>query len=111
MANYEDFDLESYQRAVLLDIQQEWSQSRAGLLGDCKIVEFESRREFGRKRLSPVRVELFVRDGKAYVIRDGEIRANRKAVAPDVMACEVLSHLPWEERTVEKLLQLTPRKR
>jgi len=96
MANYDEFDLDQYQRVVLQETQKEWQLSQPGELNECEIVEFESRKEFGKKRKFPTKIKLFVRGDKAYVIKDGEIQPNKKAIAPDVMACEVLNHLPWE---------------
>ena len=104
-------DLGDYLKKVLLENQKEFEQSQPGLLGECRVVQFVSRREYGRRRRQPVVVELFVRRGVAYRIKEGEIIPNHRTIAPDIMACEVLEHLPWEERTPQKLMELTRNKR
>lgn len=63
----------------------------------------------GRRRREGRQVELLVIDNTyAYVVDHWEVRARKHHdhLAIDVLANEVLSHLPSEERTVDKLLEI-----
>lgn len=64
----------------------------------------------GRKRKEERIVELLVVDRQyAYVVDGSEVnpRITQDRIPLDILATEVLTHLPWQERTIDKLLEIT----
>lgn len=71
----------------------------------CRLVTFLSESSGRGKKRKPREVQLLIIDEKyAYQIVNGEIKGRRDKTAPDILALEILTHLPSEERTAETLL-------
>jgi len=104
------FDIEKYQDQVLSEIADEIKSNNGGKqISRYEIVKFLSRSNGkNRPQREPREVTLLVKDGKkAYLIVHGEIKERKRGgIGPDVMAHEALGHLPEEERTVDKFLEL-----
>jgi hypothetical protein len=92
---------------------QAWQDSRYEALSEdpvfnrCKLVSFESRSAgMGRKR-KPRDVQLLVIDKSyAFVVKNGEVKSRHNQItAIDVLATEILTDLPYSERSVEILLR------
>lgn len=101
--------LEVYHTQVLLEVRHEALEAH-GRLRSLKLVNFESKSNGkGRRHRRRREVTLLVDTsaGTAYQVVRGEIRPQRskRAIAPDVLANEALSHLPVDERTTDHLLQ------
>lgn len=102
--------LSEYEKWILDDIKKEYGDALP-VYQRIKFISFKSYSYGkGRKRKDPRIVELLVVDKKyAYVIEGYEVkpRKSHDRIRIDILANEVLSHLPFEERTVDNLLQLT----
>ncbi len=104
--------LETYQKRVLFEIQNEAFEAH-GRMTTLKLVSFVSHSQGrGKNRRRGRDVTLLVDHNApksvAYQVVRGEIRPQRKGrgIPPDILAMEVLSHLPQDEQTPDRLLEL-----
>lgn len=100
-------ELEDYQKRVL---QEELRDAFSILNGTRKLrlVEFVSMKNRRRPREVRLLIDESAAHGRvAYQIKEGEIRPRRnsRGLPPDILAKEVLSSLPPEDRTADELLQ------
>lgn len=105
-----EIDVESYKKEVLKAVTEEVNASDP-VLRRCRRVEFESwsNGRGKKKKDRPRHVELLVVDGEyAHQVKNGQVqpRTSNDHIAPDVLAEEVLGHLPKDERTLENLFRL-----
>lgn len=106
-----EFDAKEYVDAALSEINREIFLSDP-VLQRCRIVSFVSRSAGRGKKRRERWVELLVVDDThAYCIENNEIkqRKNKDYVAIDSLAHEILSDLPEDERTVDRLLERAKR--
>lgn len=107
--SFNDLDdaYEEYKRQAL-------KENEAEVRGDdpvrqrCRLVSFTSHSAGrGRKRRARGVELLIVDETYAYVIKNHEVRPrkNNDYIKIDVLANEILGHLPPEERTVDKLIE------
>ena len=102
------------------DSRRAWEELRgiaeeeiSELIDGCELIEFVSRSNGkNRPRRQPREVNFLKRDGQCYPVIRGEIRPRKSGgIAPDVLANEVLKHLPEDERTTDRLLELARRRK
>jgi hypothetical protein len=102
-----EFHLEEYQYLVLSEVEKE-ARELDPVRQRCYVVSFVSRSAGRGKKRREREVELLVVDNSyAFIIKNNEIRPRKKRdrVAIDVLANEILSDLPRDERTVDRLLE------
>lgn len=108
-----DTDEEELKQQILAEIHEEADRNNP-VKQRLHVVSFMSYSAgHGRKR-KPREVTLLVVDNTyAHLIKRGEVRRrkNRDFIEADVLANEVLSFLPPDERTVDNLLQILTRRR
>lgn len=78
------------------------------VLQRCRFVSFVSRSAGRRRKRKDREINLLLVDNKyAFQVIRGEIKPRKRNnfVEPDVLALEILSDLPYEERSVEILIQ------
>lgn len=95
-----------YERDLDKEMRREWQDSDP-VLKRCRFVSFVSHSSGRGRRRKPREVNLLVIDKKyAYQVIRGEVRPRRNnSLEPDAIALEILSDLPYEERSAETLLQ------
>lgn len=91
--------------SILAEMEKEY------LSGDpvhqrCRVVRFLSESSGSGRRRQPREVHLLIVDNKyAHQIIKGEIRGRRDKTPLDVLALEILTDVPYEERSVDMLLR------
>lgn len=108
-----DSEIQFHLRQVWQEIEHEAYQDQPVGLNRCRIINFISTSGGRGKKRQPREIIFLVVDGNhAYQIKNGEIKSRKKSdhyVDPDVLINEVLNHLPLEERTSDKLIELVER--
>lgn len=90
---------------ILSEIQLE-ALSTDPVYQRCRVVTFLSQSAGRGRKRNPREVQLLIIDGKyTYQFKDGEVKSRRDKVPIDIIAMEILTDLPMEERIVEKLLE------
>lgn len=101
--------MEDWEKEAISEIEEESAQSY--IVGrTCKLVSFVSRSNGRGRRPRQPRDVSFLKIGKmTYQIIAGEVHnpKHRRNTPIDSAACEVLTDLPWEDRTPEALLERT----
>lgn len=72
----------------------------------CRFVTFLSQSAGRGRKRRPREVQLLVIDDNyAYQVKNGELKGRRSGIGIDVLAMEILTDLPNEERSVDALLR------
>jgi hypothetical protein len=104
-----ELELQLYEQEVIDQIRRQTKLDNP-ITQRLKIVEFTSRSAGrGKKRRSRQIQLLVVDDSYAYIIKRGEVKAQKYRnhhIDPDVLANEILRDFPQDERTVDKLLEI-----
>ncbi len=99
----------SYELSILKEIEEDL-RSTDPVHQRCRIVTFLSESSGKGRKRKPREVQLLIVDEKyAYQIINGEIKGRRDKISPDILALEILTHLPYEERNTETLLNRASR--